>query len=247
MSEKNKLLPKGFVIIASTQKKYYYAAQECIESLKDFYPEAHVTFFTHEEWVQDSDYQLFDNIVTEGVPNNIRAKLWALDKTPYELTTYLDADTVIQHEDIEHVFDLLPDDKDIVFTKNRPYNSKITRVGDKDDEIMTCHCGFFVYRNNESTRELMSQWYTKYQEQRAPGFDPAPYPKEVIPWDTFTMWWLLNRSELDIKWGHVAEPDARWNFVWGTKDHELEDDEIVIFHYTLPQGDSDHEANKWNK
>ena len=36
MSEKNKLLPKGFVIIASTQKKYYYAAQECIESLKDF-------------------------------------------------------------------------------------------------------------------------------------------------------------------------------------------------------------------
>lgn len=224
---------KGFVIVATVDKKYYTAARRCIESLKDFYPTAHVTFFTLEDWVQDDDYDIFDKIVTEDVPNHIRAKLWALDKTPYKITTYLDADTVIQHEDITKVFDLLPADKDIVFTKNRVYNSKITKIGEAEDEIMTCHCGFFVYRNNKSIKTLMSQWYTKYLEQRAPGFDPSPYPKEVIPWDTFTMWWLLNRSKLKIKWGHVEEPDARWNFVWGTRDSELEDDEIVIFHYTV--------------
>ena len=144
---------KGFVIVASVRKGFYRYAKVLAESVRDFYPEANITFFTHEEWVEPEDYTMFDNIVTEGIPRHIRAKLWALNKTPYDITCYLDADMMCEHEDIQNVWDELPDDMDIVFTKNRPYNAKLTKLSNSEE--MTCHCGFFIYRKNEATMDLV--------------------------------------------------------------------------------------------
>ena len=63
-------MTNGYVYVASLNKDYYRAAKMSAESLKDFYPEANITLFTHEEWVTDEDYLIFNNIVTKDVPAN---------------------------------------------------------------------------------------------------------------------------------------------------------------------------------
>lgn len=222
----------GYVYVASVNKAYYKAAKKSAESLLDFYPEANITLFTHKDWVEEDDYKIFQHIITDDFPNHIRAKLWALSKTPYDLTLYLDCDTMVEHEDIANVFDLIGD-KDIIFTRNRPYNAKITKLSDTEEMIY--HCGLFLYRNNTQTKDLMDNWYFNYLNQIDPNWDPTPYTYKVKNWDTFTMWNLLNNTEHRVNVGEFPQPDARWNFVIGYKESELQGTETVIFHYTIPQ------------
>ena len=221
----------GYVYVATVNKAYYNAALRSATSLLDFYPEAKITLFTHDDWVDDEAQDIFENIITENVPNHIRAKLWALSKSPYDVTLYLDSDTVIQHEDISKVFDFLGDN-DILFTRNRPYNAKITKLSETEEMIY--HCGLFLY-NTATTKQLMDSWYEWYLEQRTPSWDPTPYPEEVRPWDTFTMWNLLENGNFDIKVGEFPQPDARWNYVTGYKEAELQGTEKGVLHYTIPK------------
>ena len=222
----------GFVYVASLRRGYYRAAKNSALSLLDFWPEAKITLFTHAEWVEEDDYQIFENIITDGVPYHKRAKLWALDKTPYDLTVYMDCDTEVQHEDIQKIFEQIPDDVDILFTANRPYNAALTRLSASEE--MTEHCGLFVYRNNPQTLELMRAWWGEYCKQNEPGYDRKHYPKEAMQWDTFTMWRLLKYGNMGVRTGRFPDPDARWNFVIGYKQEELQGQEIVIYHYTIP-------------
>lgn len=224
---------KGFLIVASKKKGFYKYAKFLAESIRDFWEDANITFFTHADWVEDEDCDLFNEIITEGIPNHPRAKLWALNKTPYDITAYLDADMICEHEDIQNIFDLLPEDKDIVFTKNRPYNAALTKLSETEE--MTCHCGFFIYRKNEQTMSLMGAWWTEYCRQWEPDYDMMHYPKSARKWDTFTMWRLLEYGEQDVKWGYIEEPDARWNFVNGYHYEELQGTDIVLFHHTIPK------------
>ena len=221
----------GYLYVATVKKAYYDAAVSSARSLLDFYPEAKITLFTHDEWVDDEAREIFEHIFTDDVPVHIRAKLWALSKSPYDLTLYLDCDTLIEHEDISEVFDMLGDN-DILFTRNRSYNSKITKLADGQEMIY--HCGLFVYRTS-TTKQLMDSWYDWYLEQRTPSWDPTPYPEEVRPWDTFTMWNLLTNGNFDVKVGEFPSPDARWNYVIGYRDDELQGTERVVFHYTIPK------------
>lgn len=224
----------GFVYVVSKLKGFYRAAKHSAISLRDYYPDANITLFcANQEWIEESDYEIFDNIITEGVPNDRRAKLWSLDQTPYDLTLYIDADTEIEHEDIQTVWDQIPDDVDILFTANRPYNSKITKLSETEE--MTEHCGLFLYRSNENTLKLMRAWYDEYWKQQEEDFDFMHYPKEARYWDTFTMWRLLNLFDFGVKTGRFPDPDARWNFVTGYKEEELMGQERVIYHYTIPQ------------
>ncbi|MDB4351123.1 hypothetical protein OAA34_00250 [bacterium] len=221
----------GYLYVATVKKAYYDAAVSSARSLLDFYPEAKITLFTHDEWVDDEAREIFEHIFTDDVPVHIRAKLWALSKSPYDLTLYLDCDTLIEHEDISEVFDMLGDN-DILFTRNRSYNSKITKLADGQEMIY--HCGLFLYRTS-TTKQLMDSWYDWYLEQRTPSWDPTPYPEEVRPWDTFTMWNLLTNGNFDVKVGEFPSPDARWNYVIGYRDDELQGTERVVFHYTIPK------------
>lgn len=221
----------GYLYVATVRYEYYLAAKESAQSLLDFNPEARITLFTLKEWVEEDDSEIFDMIVTD-IPNHVRTKLWALSRTPYDVTMYVDCDTYIQHEDISKVFDLIGDN-DIIFTRNRPYNSKITKLN--DDEEMIYHCGIFVYKKNLNTIELMDDWYEQYCEQIKPEYDPSPYPIKVKPWDTFTMWYLLNKTKHKdtIKVGEFPAPDARWNFCMGQRPEELDGQDVVVTHYTL--------------
>jgi|TARA_B100001094_G_C18028343_1_gene718779 hypothetical protein len=225
-------MTNGYVYVASLNKDYYRAAKMSAESLKDFYPEANITLFTHEEWVTDEDYLIFNNIVTKDVPANNRAKLWALSQTPYDLTMYLDCDTMIEHEDISTIFNYIGN-HDIIFTKNRPYNAKITKLNDTEEMIY--HCGVFLYKKTSEIKRLMDNWYKEYLIQIDPEYCLDPYPEKVRPWDTFTMWWLLNKTSFkdSINVGEFPLPDARWNFCMGQRPDELENNEVIVRHYTL--------------
>ena len=223
----------GFVIVASLKERYYQAAIECAESVKLFWPDAHITVYVdHEEWIKPSDWNVADWIVHWEVPKHIRAKLWALGNTPYKgITCYLDADMVCQHEDIENVFDQLPDDLDLLFTKIRPYNAKLTKL--TNTEEMTAHCGMFIYRNNPQTLQLMDSWYGQFLWQQDPTNDIGDYPTDARKWDTFTMWNLLTYSDHGVRWDENLH--IKWNFINGHTPDELEGEEIVLYHYTIPE------------
>ena len=227
----------GFVIVASKHQRFYKAAVDCAESVKLFWPEAHITIFVdHEEWIKPTDYNHADHIVHWEVPNHIRAKLWSLGQTPYKgITCYLDADMTCQHEDVENIFEQLPEDLDLLFTKIRPYNAKVTKLSNTEE--MTMHCGMFLYRNKPKVIALMNSWYGEYlkQNERKDNSwvnDIGNYPDDVRKWDTFTMWKLLTYSDHGVFWDESLH--IRWNFINGHSYDELEDEEIVFWHYTIP-------------
>lgn len=222
-------MKKGFVIVASLNKKFLMSAKYCCESLKDYWPDAHVTLFTETDWIEDHLYETFDTVVG-GAPHNKRAKLWALSQTPYDLTVYLDADMEIMHEDIKTIFDQIDDQTDIMLTKIRPYNAKITKFPGGE---LTDHCGFFMYRSNNKTLEFMKQWWELFQKQESGKWkwDMNLYPEELRQWDQWAYWWLQNKTEYAIKRKYFDE-DARWNFVNGYIKTEVSKP-IIIYHHTV--------------
>lgn len=179
-------MSRGFLYVASLSKCFYDHALISIASLKQRWPEARVCLFTHERWADEDRARVtkyVDDLVT-GIPAFIRTKLWALPRTPYDETCYIDADTCVVSEDIESIFDQRPCGKHVVMTRNRPYSARVvyfTSDGveghkslarcldqDKPEDLalirdgkalqLTWHCGLFVYKNDETTRRLWELW-----------------------------------------------------------------------------------------
>lgn len=229
------MMNNGFVYVASKFKKFISAARYSANSLRDHWPSANITLFTHEEWLNESDYSLFDNIITKEIPNHKRAKLWALDKTPYDLTCYIDCDTCIEHNDIKFIFDQHNNDYDITITKTRRYAAAIDSKF-KGGEL-TDHCGLFLYNNKKHTLNFMKQWWLLYckQDEGTWKWDTKLYPEYLRPWDMWTYWWLQNKTEHKIKRSYFPDPDAKWNFIYIYKEEELKGHNKVISHQPLPR------------
>lgn len=229
MTKRLAMESKGFVIVASKRYIFYKCAILCAETLRDFYPEAHITFFTHEEWI-DERTAIFDNIIT-GIPTDKRAKLWALAHTPYDLTMYLDADIQVEDPEIVTCFDLIPEGCDILMTKIRPYSGVISYFpGGK----LTWHCGMFLFRKSEMMIQLFKDWYDEYNEQQKHWpFDTTIYPKTLQPWDTWTFWKLCNLDGYNEKINIQEFPeDARWNF-HNLRYSELNGKSIILYHNSV--------------
>lgn len=222
----------GFLVVASQLEEYVQSANYCGNSIKDNYPDAHVTLFIPKSMEHFVDRSAFDLIISEDVPNTVRTKLYALSKTPYtNLTVYVDADMECQHTDVSTIFDEMPDDKDILITKIRPYNGKISKWPKGE---MIHHGGFFMYRNNPQTIAFMEKWWTDYIIQRAEPwpYNETEYPIHLQPWDQFTFWKLINIDKMDIRVG-IFNDDARWNFVNGYRSNETSKP-IIFYHHTIP-------------
>jgi hypothetical protein len=225
-------LYNGFLIVASLEKEYVAGANFCGHSIKDQYPDAHVTLFVPEKLQQFVDRDAFDLVITENVPDHTRTKLYALSKTPYSnLTVYVDADMECMHPDVKDIWDQIQDDQDILITKIRPYNGKIAKWNNGE---MIHHGGFFMYRNTPKVIDFMEQWWIDYVKQRD---EPWPYkanehPITLQPWDQFTFWKLLNIDKKDVNVG-IFKDDARWNFVNGYRLTETSSP-IIFYHHTLP-------------
>mgnify|MGYP000005719480 CR=1 FL=1 len=225
----------GFVYVASKSKEFIVAARYSASSLKDHWPDCNVTLFTHKEWVCEEDKSLFDNIITKDVPYHVRAKLWALDKTPYKLTCYIDCDTWVEHDDVQYIFDQYDYNTDITITKARRYAASIESRF-KGGEL-TDHCGLFLYNNKDHTLEFMKQWWLLYCEQHSDKWkwNTDLYPEYLRPWDMWTYWWLQNKTDYAIKRSYFPDPDVKWNFVHVYNKQELKGHDIVIGHQPIPQ------------
>jgi hypothetical protein len=226
-------LDNGFMIVASGSKDYVDGANFCAGSIKDNYPGAHITLVVPPVLLEYVDKSNFDIIISdEDVPNHSRTKLYGLSKTPYtNLTVYVDADMECWHPDVATIWDEMPNDADILITKIRPYNGKISKWPTGE---MIYHGGFFMYRNNPHTMLFMEKWYTEYLKQKN---EPWPYPeheipKDLRPWDQFTFWKMMNIDKMEIN-VQVFKDDARWNFVNGYFPSETDKD-IIFWHHTLP-------------
>lgn len=224
-------LENGFLIVASETKQYVISANFCAGSIKDYYPDAHITLFVPDNLRQYADPSVFNIIESKDVPSHIRTKLYALGQTPYSnLTCYVDADMECKHEDVSRIWEQFQSKQsaDILITQIRPYNGKITKW---DGGELTHHCGFFVYRTNDRTINFMKKWWNDYVDQMQTW--KYTYTIQLQPWDQFTFWKLLNVDKLDVIVDFLKD-DARWNFVNGYRLHENKNP-IIFYHHTLPQ------------
>lgn len=219
-------LNNGVVYAASIDKKFTLAAKNSVFSLKEHFPSVNATLYVHADVVDQECYELFDNVVVDNVPNDARAKLWALSQTPYDTTLYLDADTVIVDDEITTVFDQL-DDQDIIFTLIRPYNSN--PKGYLDDPRYKYHGGVFLY--NRNCIKFMKQWWDRWCKGTQGAWN-YEFPERMRNWDQFYLFYLINYTNHNLKIGTFPE-DARWNFVSGYTNDELNGKSPIIQHYTI--------------
>jgi len=223
----------GFLYVASQSSAFYKAAVYSAMSLRDYYPEANITLFTHADFVQESDRKFFDKIET-GIPIHKRAKMYAMARTPYDKTFYIDADTEIRSENIKKVFDNLGNN-DIMFTKIIAKVSKDRLVNSKNN--LEYHGGVVLYNSNKITIQLMQDWYDTYLIQDTCQWNKsqfAEYNPKMKPWDQFTLWYLLNTKYKDIKHNFFPDGGHAFNYIYLFENYkEFADVEQIVYHYTI--------------
>lgn len=233
---------KGFVYVASLSEAYYKAAVRSAISLRDYYPHANITLFTHKTFFNEGDRKFFNNIEL-NIPVNYRAKMWCMAKTPYKKTLYLDSDTEIRSEKISQVFDILGKN-DMMFTKIVPHVSKTTKIDDSND--LQYHGGVILYNNKKLTIDFIDQWYKLYQEQLSirnwSQSQFSQYNQRMQPWDQFTLWYLLQQSKYKkLKHGLFPNGGHEFNFIYlleqdNEKNKPFLELDQVVYHYTIPTG-----------
>lgn len=235
-------MSNGYVYVASLSKAYYKAAIRSADSLKDFYPEAKITLFTHPEFFQESDRQLFENVHLD-IPYHSRAKMYGIARTPYKNTLYIDADTEIRSSKIKDVFDILGNN-DIMFTKILPHVSKTTRIDSQNN--LEYHGGIVLYNNKKSTINLMKAWFDLYEYQTTTPWNESKFKEYDIkmqPWDQFTMWYLLHKEKKFSKIKHDFFPNGGTEFNYISylefksipQNKNYKNIEQIIYHYTIPR------------
>jgi len=237
---------KGYVIVASRKKFFYVSAINLMESIKDYYPEAQITFVVEERFL-DGQERIADNVIF--CDNHARAKLIGMAKSPYDITFYVDADIECEHEDIATIFDKL-DGHDLMFTglpadRHYCYAEVFFEGARKPDGTKAGFelCGGVCLYDMRKplVREFMQDWYDLTVAQygrtwwpmKADGTeDLENYPATLKRWDQFSLWWLVNKEPKykDLKVG-ILEDDARWNF-YSKYKYEHNKDPVVLRHYS---------------
>ena len=239
---------KGYLIVASCTKEFYRLGINLIRSLKEFYPEAKVCFVTEKLFCDGNesiaDYLLYCN-------DHQREKLWALSKTPFDITMYIDADCEILHEDIKNVFDML-ENYDLMFTPLTKERAHYFKLSEWDNGRLELNGGVFVYDiRNSLVKDFMLDWNYYYRKQQLRTWWPdlnnnkpdyKKHPEHLKSWDQFTLWWLINKNpkykNIKLK---LFEDDERWNWYSSyNNDENKSGKDIVIYHHSGT-------ANKGNK
>lgn len=179
----------GFIYVASRDRIYYELGLLSCQSLKDFYPDSHVTLFTHQNFVDDRA-KIFDRVIT-NIPIHYRTKMWCMARTPYKRTIYNDCDSIIQHRDIKKMHGFL-DDCDMFFGTCLWYtvgNLKWAHIDKAKRFEPLYHGSMCGYHSTPLLLDFMQTWFDKYLEQRKGewAFEDFAY-KEWQQFDMFTLW-----------------------------------------------------------
>ncbi len=227
-------MSNGFIYGVGANTVFMKSAKLSAASLRDYYPDANITLCAPERMVDYECKELFDHIVTgPHVPDCQRTKLWALSKTPYDLTMYLDADTMVESTEISTVWDQI-EDNDMVFTLIRNYNSNPKGVVKSDVYNYKYHGGVFLY--NRKAIPLTVEWWDRWERgQTRWEYD---YPSHLGDWDQFYLYYILNYTNHGLNIG-VFKDDARWNYVSGYMRFELAGKAPIITHSTVGRDSED--------
>lgn len=217
---------KGFIYGVGKHDVYLKSAKISACTVKDYYPDANITLVVPRTMVDKECFEIFDRVICDdSVPNTERTKLWALAKTPYDLTMYLDADTFCVSEEIRDVWDQI-EDNDILFTLIREYNSNPR--GFLDDPNYKYHGGVFLY--NRNCISMMAEWWDRWLAARTEW--NYPHTPNFRHWDQYFLYYILTHTQHNLKVG-VFKEDARWNFVSGYLQFELAGKQPIICHCTI--------------
>lgn len=184
----NKKSDTGFIYVASCNKLFYELALISCQSLKDFYPDANVTLFTHENFL-DKRVEIFDQVITE-IPIHVRAKMWCMARTPYKKTLYNDCDSIIRHKDVNKIHDFL-DGYDMFFGSQLTYTVSDYRWAfiDKAGKInVKYHGSLCGYGSSEFILQFMQDWFDEYLKQRNSPWIYENYHSVWQQFDMFTLW-----------------------------------------------------------
>lgn len=241
---------KGFLVVASKTRKFYSMAIHCIETIKDFYPEAKTCLFT-EEYFFDGRESVADYVIPCGP--SVREKLWALQESPFDITMYIDADCEIVHEDIRGAFDQLKD-HDMVFTSINEKVKDFVYFIDWQSGSLKLNGGIILYdKRKPLVQEFLKDWNNLYRQQRHlewwPDYDEngkpdfEKHPEWLYTFDQFTLWWLTEKSPKykDLNIGFF-EDDIRWNWYSGYHENKLKlTKPYIIYHLSgwVDKGEND--------
>ena len=204
---------EGFLLCATNFKPYLTAAQQLADSLKEFAPNHPVVLYTENKWISDPGNHIFDE-VHGGMPPSNRAKLLALQHSPFDLTCYLDSDMVCINPKAAEVFNGIRDGYDMAWTKIRTYAAAQTWWDKKNLKVP--HGGMCLYRKSERMISFMQQWWENWSWKRQHDWDPrwdGKYPYwETRGWDQFPLHLMLGVIRQDDPW---YRPDIKWHWVFG--------------------------------
>jgi len=239
----------GYLYVATCAYMYYTATRNSIETLIDEYPEAKITLVTHKDWIEN-DQQMkewCDVILTEddGMPCHIRTKLWALPRTPYDKTLYIDCDTFIESDEIKDVFDLLGDN-DMMFHK---ITNKVAAIVDfaNNEGKLEIHGGVFTY--TRKAIPFMQKWWDLYWQTRTKssfmevfGLSAETYEGFGF-WDQTPLWYLINKTDHGLKWDWFPD-NTKYNYIemMNYRD-ELKRNDYCVYHYTISKQFKDDDRN----
>lgn len=221
---------RGFIYGVGGNDVYVKSAKLSAESLRDYYPDAQITLVAPPRMVDSECRRIFNNIISDDrTPDCSRTKLWALTKTPYDTTMYLDADTIVESEEVQQCWDQLGT-HDILFTLIRKYNSNPR--GFVNDVEYKYHGGVFLY--NRNCIKLMSEWWDRWSRGQTEW--EYSYTPNFRHWDQFYLYYILKYTKHGLDVG-VFQEDARWNFVNGYLMFELGGKPPIIRHQTISKGE----------
>jgi hypothetical protein len=227
-------MSRGFIYVASVNHLYYELALHSCATLRDYYPEAKVTLFTHESFVEDRARELFDDIIT-NIPIHTRAKMWAMARTPYEETVYIDCDSIIASKDIRKIHDFLQE-CDLFCGDNRDYTvSKFSLTTiDKAGKFEVKHHGsMWGYKKSDLTIEFMQTWFDEYLKQIEGPWKYDSFADSFWQqFDMFTLWRMIT-NHFDEGFAKFQDLKlkilpTRWNCSGQTLKHHLDGPKVII-------------------
>lgn len=224
---------KGFVTVATKRKQFLMGADNLKESLLTHLPDAKITLFTEQHFIDDPSCQRYFRDFDKVLPtpsNTNREKMWGMANSPYDLTFYMDADIEIVHDDVANIFDHLEDGEyDMAYVNLTKEGAKhfaewewgpnLYDDGWKGIPDHLAHCGGIALYDmrNPLIKEFMMDWYDLFLKQRDGRWNPEAFDYirkgNFRQWDQLTLWWLIYHSPKykSLKW-KFFEDNYRWNY-----------------------------------
>jgi hypothetical protein len=158
---------RGF-LYAATGERWVRESVASATRLKRVHPDLPAIVFTDVPEVAAAGP--FDDVITLPERTWVRteAKVWAVGRSPFERTVYLDTDTHV-YGDVSDLFTVL-DRFDFAAV---PVETRLSRSpahadpADIPDAFLSMNGGVLAYTRNDRTRELLELWWDLYQADKA--------------------------------------------------------------------------------